>query len=108
MKARRSIAQWNCPEAPNKRRPGVLRAGVIALTGVSAQILGNNAAAVLLFLIAASAAGELGVDPGPFIICVYNAAGAGFTSTIGRRSNLLVYAPRRPPGFKITRGWAFP
>jgi di/tricarboxylate transporter len=73
--------------------PSVILGGIIALTSVSTQILSNNATAVLIFPIAVSLAGQLGVDPRPFIIGVCIGASACFATPIGYQTNLLVYGP---------------
>lgn len=64
---------------------------VFALTSVLTTFLSNNAVAVLLTPIVVNAAGELGVDPRPFVIAVAFGASASFASPVGYQTNTLVY-----------------
>ena len=57
------------------------------------ELVTNNAAAVLMFPIAISAATHLGVQPMPFIIAIMMGASAGFITPIGYQTNLMVYGP---------------
>lgn len=57
------------------------------------ELLTNNAAAVLMFPIGLSAAGQLGVAPMPFVMAVMMGASAGFITPIGYQTNLMVYGP---------------
>jgi di/tricarboxylate transporter len=66
---------------------------VYAATVVFTELVTNNAAAVLMFPIAVSAAATLGVDPMPFVITTMMAASAGFITPIGYQTNLMVYGP---------------
>lgn len=62
-------------------------------TVVFTELITNNAAAILMFPIAMSAAGGLGVNPMPFVIATMMAASAGFITPIGYQTNLMVYGP---------------
>lgn len=62
-------------------------------TVVFTELVTNNAAAILMFPVAISAASGLGVDPMPFVIATMMAASAGFVTPIGYQTNLMVYGP---------------
>tara|TARA_R110002049_G_scaffold7808_5_gene44090 strand:- start:1671 stop:3443 length:1773 start_codon:yes stop_codon:yes gene_type:complete len=66
---------------------------IYALTTVLTEVVTNNAAAVLMFPIAQSAAESLGVSLWPFIVCLMMAASASFATPIGYQTNLMVYGP---------------
>jgi len=72
---------------------------VYVATVVFTELVTNNAAAVLMFPIAVSAAEHLGVDPMPFVITTMMAASAGFITPIGYQTNLMVYGPG---GYRFT------
>jgi di/tricarboxylate transporter len=71
---------------------GVLLGLVLAAVALTEAIT-NNAAAVLLFPIALSAAGPVGADPRGFAIAVAIAASASFLTPIGYQTNTMVYGP---------------
>ncbi len=71
---------------------GVL-VGLIAATILLLSLITNNAAAVLMFPIAVSAASSLGVAPRPFALAVAVAASASFLTPIAYQTNLMVYGP---------------
>ena len=71
---------------------GVL-VGLVVATIVLLSLITNNAAAVLMFPIAISAAGNLGADARPFAIAVAVAASASFLTPIAYQTNLMVYGP---------------
>ena len=71
---------------------GVL-AGVILATVVLLAFITNNAAAVLMFPIAVSAAAGLGLDQRAFAIAVAITASASFITPIAYQTNLMVYGP---------------
>ena len=72
---------------------------VYIATVVFTELITNNAAAILMFPIAMSAATGLGVDPMPFVIGTMMAASAGFITPIGYQTNLMVYGPG---GYRFT------
>jgi di/tricarboxylate transporter len=71
---------------------GVLAAVVLA-TVVLLAFITNNAAAVLMFPIAVSAAAGLGLPPRTFAIAVAVTASASFLTPIAYQTNLMVYGP---------------
>lgn len=66
---------------------------VYGATMVMTELITNNAAAALMFPLAAAASMELGVDFKPFAFCVMMAASASFSTPIGYQTNLMVMAP---------------
>ncbi len=77
---------------------GVL-AGIYIMTSLFATMVGNNAAAALVFPFAVAIAGQTGVNPRPFVMCVTFAASASFLSPISYQTNLMVYGPG---GYRFT------
>jgi len=71
---------------------GVLAATYLA-TAVLTELVTNNAAAALMFPIAASAAEVAGVDLHTTALVVMVAASASFTTPIGYQTNLMVLGP---------------
>ena len=67
--------------------------GLVVATIVLLSLITNNAAAVLMFPIAISAAGSLGVDARPFALAIAVAASASFLTPIAYQTNLMVYGP---------------
>ncbi|MCB1689492.1 MAG: SLC13 family permease [Halioglobus sp.] len=72
---------------------------IYGLTTLLTEIITNNAAAVLMFPIAQSAADSLDVSLWPFIVCLMMAASASFATPIGYQTNLMVYGPG---GYRFT------
>ncbi len=68
-------------------------AGVYLITNVLTEFMTNNAAAALMFTLAASTADKLGADPRPFAITVAVAASAAFSTPIGYQTNLMIFGP---------------
>jgi di/tricarboxylate transporter len=66
---------------------------VYGATMVLTELITNNAAAALIFPLAAAASAELGADFKPFACCVMMAASASFSTPIGYQTNLMVMAP---------------
>ncbi|MFG0263154.1 MAG: SLC13 family permease [Novipirellula sp. JB048] len=66
-------------------------AAIFIATMICTELITNNAAAVLMFTIAVTTAGQLGVDPAPFVIAVMIAASASFLTPVGYQTNTMVY-----------------
>ena len=79
--------------------PWMVLAAVYFVTMIFTELVTNNAAAVLVFPIAMSAAGTLGVSPMPYVIAIAIAASAGFATPFGYQTNLMVYGPG---GYRFT------
>ncbi|MEX0773252.1 MAG: SLC13 family permease [Balneolales bacterium] len=62
-------------------------------TWLLTEMITNNAAAVLIFPIAVSIAGSMGVSYMPFVMIIIFAASASFSTPIGYQTNLMVYGP---------------
>jgi di/tricarboxylate transporter len=73
--------------------PWLVLAAVYAVTMIFTELITNNAAAVLVFPIAAKSAVSLGVNPMPLVIAIAVAASAGFATPFGYQTNLMVYGP---------------
>lgn len=74
-------------------RPYAALVLVYVATVVFTELITNNAAAVLMFPIALSVAGQLDVEPMPFVIATMMGASAGFITPIGYQTNLMIYGP---------------
>jgi len=72
---------------------------VYFVTMVFTELVTNNAAAVLIYPIATSAAHSLNADAMPFIIAIAIGASAGFATPFGYQTNLMVYGPG---GYRFT------
>ncbi len=73
--------------------PWLVLLAVYFVTMLITELITNNAAAAMVFPIAISAAGSLGVNPMPFIVTVMVAASCAFATPIGYQTNLMVYGP---------------
>jgi di/tricarboxylate transporter len=62
-------------------------------TTLITELVTNNAAAIIVFPIAMSAAEHLGVSPMPFVMSVMIGASAGFATPLGYQTHLMVYGP---------------
>jgi len=67
--------------------------GLVVATVVLLSLITNNAAAVLMFPVAVSAASNLGVEARPFALAVAVAASASFLTPVAYQTNLMVYGP---------------
>lgn len=74
-------------------------AAVYFATMILTELITNNAAAVLVFPIAISAAGALGANPMPFIMAIMVGASAGYATPTGYQCNLMVMGPG---GYRFT------
>jgi di/tricarboxylate transporter len=66
---------------------------IYSITSIMTEVVTNNAAAVLMFPIAQSAAEAMGVSLWPFIGVLMLAASASFATPIGYQTNMMVYGP---------------
>ncbi len=73
--------------------PGAALGMVLAVTMAVATVVTSNAAAVVVFPVALSAAGRLGVSEWPFVMAVVLGATASFVSPLGYQTNLMVFGP---------------
>ncbi len=73
--------------------PWLMLALVYLATMMLTETITNNAAAIVMFPIAQSAAENLGVNVAPFAIAVMIAASASFITPIGYQTNLMVFGP---------------
>lgn len=71
--------------------PWAVLAVVYFLVSALTEIMSNNAVAVLLTPIVIGLAGNMGVDPRPFIVAVMFGASASFATPIGYQTNTFVY-----------------
>jgi di/tricarboxylate transporter len=67
--------------------------GLVVTTVVLTELITNNAAALLMFPIAISAAATAGLDPRGAAIAVAISASASFLTPIGYQTNTMVYGP---------------
>lgn len=73
--------------------PWMALAMVYVLTVIFTELITNNAAAVLMFPVAAAVAEQLGVSIMPFAIGIMFAASASFMTPLGYQTNLMVLGP---------------
>jgi di/tricarboxylate transporter len=66
---------------------------VFLVVAILTNFVSNNAAAVLFTPIALGIAGQIGVDPLPFVAAVMIAASCAFATPIGYQTNMLVMGP---------------
>lgn len=72
---------------------------VYLIASTMTELLSNAAVAVVVTPIAITLAGQLGVDPRPFVVAVMLAASLSFATPIGYQTNTMVYSPG---GYKFT------
>ncbi|WP_419308088.1 SLC13 family permease [Chromohalobacter israelensis] len=85
------IAQWLL--LVDGLSPWIALVMVYALTVAFTELITNNAAAVLMFPVAAAVAEQLGVSIMPFAIGIMFAASASFMTPLGYQTNLMVLGP---------------
>lgn len=73
--------------------PWLVLLAVFLTTTLFTEMITNNAAAVLVFPIAVSAAEALGVNAMPFVITIMIGASAAFATPLGYQTNLMVFGP---------------
>lgn len=73
--------------------PSLVLLGVVVCTVLMTSVITNNAASVLLFPIAVSAAQQVGADPRAFAIAMAVAASASFLTPIAYQTNTMVWGP---------------
>ena len=66
---------------------------VYVATVLLAEMLHHNAAVAIMFPIAVAAAGNVGVDPRPFVMAVAVAGCCSFASPVTYQTHLIVYGP---------------
>src|SRR5690606_4134558 len=71
--------------------PFVVLLGIYLITSTLTEMVTNNAVAVILTPLAIGLAGQIGLDPRPFVIAVMFGASAAFATPIGYQTNTLVY-----------------
>ena len=79
--------------------PWLTHAIVYALTLILTELVTNNAAALIMYFIAKSAAERLGVDFTPFVYTIMVGASCAFASPLGYQTHLMVMGPG---GYKFT------
>lgn len=79
--------------------PWLLLILIYIATATLTETITNNAAAIVMFPIAMSAAESLGVSTTPFAVAVMISASASFITPIGYQTNLMVFGPG---GYRFT------
>ena len=87
------IAELLVDSMPRAIGPLALVACVYVATAVLTELISNNAAAALMFPIAAETAAAAGLELLPFALLVMMAASASFATPIGYQTNLMVWTP---------------
>lgn len=77
--------------------------GIVLATVILTALITNNAAALLMFPIAVSAAATTGVDLRPLAVAITVAASVDFLTPIGYQTNTMVYGPGGYRFFDYTR-----
>jgi len=73
--------------------PWLLLVCVYVTVALLTEVVTNNAAAVIMFPVAMSAAESLGISPMPFVVALMFAASTSFLTPLGYQTNLMVYGP---------------
>ena len=72
--------------------PTAVLSAFYLLTTLFAAVMSHNAAVVVLVPIGIATAGELGLDPRPFLMAITFAASSSLATPFGYHTNLMVYA----------------
>jgi di/tricarboxylate transporter len=72
---------------------------IFLLTLLLTEVLSNNATAVMMIPIVVRLAGEIGVNPRPFIMAVTVAASTAFALPMGYQTHMMIYGPG---GYRFT------
>jgi di/tricarboxylate transporter len=95
------VAGWLSAAA--QQLPSVGALGMMLVAAMALTPFLNNAATVLVMApIGASLAGQLGLQPDPFLMAVAVGAGCDFLTPIGHQSNTLVMGPG---GYRFSDYW---
>ncbi len=86
-------------EAAGPLGPVATLAVVYGVTLLMAEFLQHNAAAAIMFPVAAASATELGVEPRGFVMAVAIAASCSFAVPVSYQTHLIVYGPG---GYRFT------
>ncbi len=82
--------------------PWVVLTLLMVVTMTLSDIMNNMATAVIAAPIAIDVAGQLGVDPDPFLMAVAVAASCAFLTPIGHKNNTLIMGPG---GYRFSDYW---
>ena len=72
--------------------PWMMLSLIILIVSIATEFISNSAVAVIFTPIVIGVAGQLGVDPRPFVVAVMFAASLSFATPIGYQTNTLVYS----------------
>lgn len=79
--------------------PWLALAAVFIATNLLTEAVTNNAAVALMFPVAIGIAGDIDVDPMPFVMTLMMAGSASFSTPLGYQTNLMVAGPG---GYRFT------
>lgn len=84
---------------PESMRAVALLSLVYLITMIMTETSSNAATAIIMTPISIAVAGNMGLDPRPFVFAICFAASASFATPVGYQTNLMVYGPG---GYKFT------